>query len=175
MKTQHRLIFAAALLAAVSLCVAQTSGERKKANPATTKAGAGHVMVNTEEVNWGPPPPSVPAGAQAAVLAGDPSQAGTPYTIRIKAPDGYRVPPHWHPVDENVVVLQGVMMLGMGEKFNPARGHELRVGGYVKMPKEVRHFAWFKGESIFQVHGIGPFEVIYVNPADDPRNKPAPK
>jgi hypothetical protein len=35
----------------------------------------------------------------------------------------------------------------------------------------MRHFAATKGETIIQVHGIGPFEITYVNPADDPRKK----
>jgi hypothetical protein len=43
------------------------------------------------------------------------------------------------------------------------------------MPRGVRHFAWMKGDSIIQVHGTGPFEIIYVNPADDPRHKPGSK
>ena len=81
------------------------------------------------------------------------------------------VPPHWHPTDENVVVIKGTLMVGMGEKFNKAAAQELREGGFAKMPKDVRHYAWAKGETVLQVYGVGPFEVNYVNAADDPRNK----
>lgn len=41
----------------------------------------------------------------------------------------------------------------------------------MRMPKEMHHFAVTKGATILQVHGIGPFEINYVNPADDPRKK----
>ncbi|MDQ3175437.1 MAG: cupin domain-containing protein, partial [Acidobacteriota bacterium] len=98
-----------------------------------------------------------------------PSKAGAPFAIRAKLPDGYRVPPHWHPTDERIVVLQGTLGMGIGEKFDPAAGHELPVGSYALMPKEMRHFVWAIGETVIQVAGTGPFEVNYVNPADDPR------
>jgi hypothetical protein len=43
------------------------------------------------------------------------------------------------------------------------------------MPKGVRRFAWAKGDTVIQVHGVGPFEVNYVNPSGDPRKKPGSK
>jgi quercetin dioxygenase-like cupin family protein len=129
-----------------------------------------HVMVMPDQIHWGPAPPALPPGAQIAVLAGDPRKAG-PYTMRVKFPDGYKVPPHWHPVDENVTVLQGMFNMGRGETFDRSATRELPVGSYVLMPKTMRHFAWAQGETIIQVHGMGPFEINYVNTADDPRAK----
>jgi quercetin dioxygenase-like cupin family protein len=130
----------------------------------------GHVMVRPDDIKWGPAPPGLPAGAQLAVISGDPSKAG-PYVIRAKLPDGYKVPPHWHPSDENVTVLQGTFVAGKGEKFDANAAQELPAGSFVRMPKGMRHFALSKGETIIQVHGIGPFEINYVNAADDPRKK----
>src|SRR5262245_51555026 len=127
-----------------------------------------HVMVKPDAMKWGPAPPSLPAGAQAAVLVGDPSKNG-PYVIRVKMPDGYTVPPHWHPVDENVTVIQGALRIGEGEKFDESKLEELPAGSYMRMPKTMRHFARTKGETILQLHGTEPFEITYVNPADDPR------
>jgi len=138
------------------------------------KANKGHVMVMPDGLKWGPAPKGLPPGAQLAVLVGDPSRAGAPYVIRARFPDGYRVPPHWHPVDENVTVLKGTLGMGLGEKFDRKAGKELPAGSFSHMPKGTRHFAWAKGETIIQVHGIGPFEIHYVNPKDDPRKK-APK
>jgi len=129
-----------------------------------------HVVVRPDDVKWGPAPPSLPAGAKFAALSGDPSKAG-PYVIRAKLPDGYKVPPHWHPTDENVTVIKGTLMIGKGDKFNADASEALPAGSFMRMPKEMRHFAWAKGETIIQVHGIGPFEVHYVNAADDPRKK----
>ncbi len=134
--------------------------------------GEGHVIVPLAETKWGPAPPSLPPGAQLAVLEGDPRMKGATYTIRAKLPDGYKVPPHWHPVDENVTVLKGTLILGRGEKFNLKGAMELTAGTFSHMPKGMHHFAQAKGETIIQVHGVGPFEVHYVNPEDDPRKKP---
>jgi quercetin dioxygenase-like cupin family protein len=130
-----------------------------------------HVVVRPDAIKWVPAPPSLPPGAQIAVLVGDPGKPGLPYAIRAKLPDGYKVPPHWHPTDENVTVLKGTLMVGKGEKLDPAKMEELPAGSFMCMPKSMRHFAMAKGETIIQVHGMGPFDVNYVNPADDPRKK----
>jgi hypothetical protein len=129
-----------------------------------------HVMVRPDDIKWGPSPSALPAGAKAAVLSGDPSKAAS-YVLRLKLPDGYRVPPHWHPTDENVTVIKGTFMVSKGDKFNSDASEAMPAGSFVRMPKEMRHFAWAKGETIIQVHGIGPFEINYVNAADDPRKK----
>jgi hypothetical protein len=134
-------------------------------------ADTDHVVVRPAAIKWGPAPPSLPAGSQFAVLVGDPTKSGVPFVIRAKLPDGYKVPPHWHPSDENVTVLQGALMIGKGEKFDPSALEELPVGSFMRMPKTMRHFAQAKGETIIQVHGVGPFEINYVNSADDPRKK----
>jgi hypothetical protein len=129
-----------------------------------------HVAVRPDDLKWGPAPPGLPAGAQVAVLTGDPGKS-VPYVLRAKLPDGYRVPPHWHPTDENVTVLKGTLMIGKGEKFNAKASEALPAGSFMRMPQGMRHFAWAKGETIIQVHGIGPFDITYVNAADDPRKK----
>jgi quercetin dioxygenase-like cupin family protein len=132
---------------------------------------AEHTMMNAAELKWGPAPPSLPPGAQLAVLDGDPSKAGQPFSMRAKFPDGYRVPPHWHPTDERVVVIQGTFMMGIGDKVDMPSMHALTAGGFAKMPAKTNHYAAAKGETIIQIYGTGPFEVTYVNPSDDPRKK----
>jgi anti-sigma factor ChrR (cupin superfamily) len=165
------------VLAAAAAITAGTAGAQtaEKAKPAAKPAAAApkpkHVMVAASDVKWGPGPPSLPPGAQMAVLDGDPAIAGKPFVIRAKFPDGYRVPPHWHPADENVVVLSGSFSAGVGDKFDEGSMMALAPGGYAKMPKMTHHYAMSKGETVIQVHGTGPFAVTYVNPTDDPRNK----
>jgi anti-sigma factor ChrR (cupin superfamily) len=163
------------VLAAAATIAAGTAGAQtaEKAKPAAKPAAAApkHVMVSPSDVKWGPGPPSLPPGAQMAVLDGDPAMAGKPFVIRAKFPDGYRVQPHWHPADENVVVLSGSFSVGIGDKFDEGSMMALAPGGYAKMPKMTHHYATAKGETVIQVHGMGPFAVTYVNPADDPRNK----
>jgi quercetin dioxygenase-like cupin family protein len=161
---------ALAIVAAAALCLAQTS--KKKTMPAqTADTSATHVLLTPAQMQWGPAPPSLPPGAQLAVLAGDPSKAGVPFTIRVKLPDGYKIPPHWHPEDENVVVIEGALMMSLGDKFDESSGHEMTAGSFALMPKGVRHFAWAKGETLIQVYGIGPFAINYVNQSDDPGKK----
>ena len=162
-------------LAAAAAIAGGTAGAliAQEAKPAAkpAEAAAKHVMVAASDVKWGPAPPSLPPGAQMGVLDGDPSVAGQPFVIRAKFPDGYRVAPHWHPTDENVVVISGSFSVGTGDTFNEGTMMALAPGGYAKMPKEVHHYAMAKGETVIQVHGTGPFVVTYVNPTDDPRNK----
>jgi hypothetical protein len=131
----------------------------------------GHVVARPAAIKWGPAPPSLPPGSQMGLLVGDPSKPGVPYVLRAKLPDGYKVPPHWHPSDENVTVLTGTLLVGKGEKLDPSTTEELPAGSFMRMPKTMRNFAIAKGETVIQLHGVGPFEINYVNPADDPRKK----
>ena len=108
-----------------------------------------------------------------AVVSGDPGKAGT-FVVRLKAPAGFKVAPHWHPTDENVTVISGTFALGMGEKFDAAALKAAPAGGYGLMPAEMRHFAMAKTAVVVQVHGTGPFALTYVNPADDPSKRVAP-
>jgi quercetin dioxygenase-like cupin family protein len=168
---RYCIIIAMTVLASVAL----VSGQSNKAGNSQMGASSSHTMMTPNDVKWGPAPPSLPPGAQLAVLEGDPTKAGGAYVIRAKLPDGYKIPPHWHPVTENVTVIEGSLFVGMGEKFDQATGHELTAGGFASMPTGVRHFAWAKGETVIQVHGVGPFEFVYVNPTDDPRKKSSVK
>ena len=135
------------------------------------QAPGADVFASTKAIKWGAAPPVVPKGAQAAVLAGDPFKDGSEYTLRLRMPGGYKIPPHWHPTDKNVTVLAGKLGAGMGDKFDPASGEIINSGGFVRMPREVHHFAWAMGPTTIQVSGLGPFAFHYVNSADDPRNK----
>lgn len=127
-----------------------------------------HVMFAAADLKWADAPPSLPAGAKIAVLEGDPGKAG-PFTIRLKTPAGYKVPAHTHPTAEGITVISGSFSMGTGPKLDEAAGHEMSVGAFALMPAGTPHYAWSKSESIIQVHSTGPFEINYVNPADDPR------
>lgn len=130
-------------------------------------AAAPHVMMSPGDLKWGDPPPSLPPGSRLAVVSGDPTQA-QPFVIRAQVPAGYKVPPHWHPGVENLTILSGTVALGMGEQWNDAAMTTIPVGGYASLPAEMRHYFLARTAATFQVHGMGPFVVNYVNPADDP-------
>lgn len=113
---------------------------------------------------------NLPPGAQVAVLEGDPSKAEF-FTMRIRMPDGYRVPPHRHAKHERVTVISGVLNLGSGDRFDAAKTRALGAGTYSSMPAGMTHFGWATGETVLQLSTIGPWTITYVDPNDDPRTK----
>jgi len=121
------------------------------------------------EIKWIDAPPSLPKGAKIAVLEGNPFKEG-PFVFRVKLPDGYRIPPHTHTKPERITVLSGTFNIGMGEAFDEAKGKAMPAGTYGQWPAGMKHFVWSKGETVLQFHGIGPWTIQYVNPADNPRN-----
>lgn len=127
-------------------------------------------QVNPANLKWGAAPPGLPAGARLAVLSGDPGKQGM-FTIRLRFPPGYAVPPHHHPTDELVTVINGQLSLGMGDTMRRARASSLVTGGYAVAPANMNHYAFTRGGATVQITAHGPFEIIYVNPKDDPRRK----
>jgi anti-sigma factor ChrR (cupin superfamily) len=126
--------------------------------------------INADELQWGPAPNAFPAGAQIAVISGDPFNEGL-YVLRLKMPADYKIPAHNHPTSEYITVLSGDFHIGMGDKLDPQKGQLLRTGGFAEAPAKMNHYAWSTNETVVQVHGQGPFAITYVNPEDDPRNK----
>jgi quercetin dioxygenase-like cupin family protein len=159
---------AVAVLGLLSAPGLNAQAKKQTSPPAATPAK--HTMVTADELTWGPAPPGLPPGAQLAVLDGDPGKAGV-FTIRGKFPDGYKVPPHWHPSDEHLTIVSGALKVGTGAKWDDASMHTLTTGGYAKMVKRMNHYVQAQGETIVQLTAMGPFEITYVNPKDDPRKK----
>lgn len=135
---------------------------------------AGAQGANGTDFKWGPAPAVFPAGAKMAVLAGDPSK-NEEFVVRLDLPDGYTIAPHWHPTDEHVTVVKGTFLVGMGDKIDPAKMMTLPTGGFVTAPARGHHYARAKGHTIVQVNAMGPFQLTYVNPADDPSKAVAKK
>jgi quercetin dioxygenase-like cupin family protein len=147
----HKLLFVsvAALLAAAP------------AQAKTHKAG----------LKWSAAPPALPAGAQMAVVKGDPGKPGA-FTIQLKFPANYAIPPHHHPTDETVRVLSaGQLNYGMGDKLDKANAGTLTKGYHVVMAAEMNHWVFTTDPVEVQVSGTGPFAIVYVDPKDDPRTK----
>jgi len=122
---------------------------------------------DTSDLKWGAAPSSLPKGVQMAVLSGDPSKDG-PFVLRLKMPDSYVVPAHHHPTAENVTVVSGSFHAGMGDKVDKSKATEFKPGGFASLPANMNHFAWATTETVVQVHGNGPFVIVYADPADDP-------
>ena len=132
-------------------------------------AGA-HTMLTSSELQW-TDAVGLPPGTKVAVIEGPMSEA-VPFTVRIKFPAGTKVPPHWHPAIEHVTVISGVFKAGLGDKLDESKTRALPVGSIAIMQPKTTHFGMFDEETILQVHGFGPWQIDYINPADDPRKKP---
>ena len=149
------------LCAAIGLALFATTGWAQHAGQ--------HHYVAAKDLKWAAVP-SLPAGAQITVLEGPMNQAA-PFTVRLKFPAGYRIPPHTHPAVERVTVLSGTFHMGMGEKFDPKAAQAVRAGELMIMQPGTAHYAWAEGETVVQLHGMGPWGITYINPADDPRKR----
>ena len=140
---------------------------------ATAAAQSTHTLVPADKVQWGPAPPVLPAGAQISVLEGNPSEKGA-VTLRLKFPANYNIPAHWHSMTERLTVLSGTFHVGMGDKLDRHASQTLEPGGFVSLPASMRHFAWTTAPTVVQINLEGPFDIVYVNPADNPQ-KPLTK
>lgn len=168
------MMVSAAALVSVAAFAADPTTPAPASTPAMTEKTVGatveqHILVKPADVKWGDGPATLPAGAKMAVIEGDPKAPNALFTIRIKVPDGYKIAPHSHPADEHVTVISGTFNMGMGDAFDKKATAALGAGSFAVMPKGHHHFAWAKGETVVQVHGVGPWGIVYVNPADDPR------
>jgi len=178
--SSHKFVFVTLLA-----LLAWSAGAQKQA-PAKTSAAAVKqraMVVQPGSEKWGDVPaaalvgtPSVPMGGtlRLAVIQGDPTTAGRTYTLRLSCTDGLKIAPHWHPTTENVTVLKGAAAVGMGSKWDDAALQDVPTGGFFYAGPQMRHFAQCKGDTILQVHGIGPFVVNFVSPDESqPAKKPS--
>jgi uncharacterized RmlC-like cupin family protein len=128
------------------------------------------IVAHPGTLKWGDAPNVLPAGAQLAVITGDPGKPGT-YVIRVKVPAGYEIPAHWHSTAENLTVISGSVHVGMGPKLDKSNSTKLEAGSFVYLPPKMNHFLWASVPAVFQIHAEGPFDIVYVDPADDPSKR----
>jgi uncharacterized RmlC-like cupin family protein len=152
-----------ALLIAAALMAAPLAFAEEAAAPAEHA----HTMIAAADLKWMDGPPVLPPGQKAAVLFGDPGKPGL-FVLRVKVPANYKIPPHWHSTDETVTVLSGAVMMGMGDKMDAKTATTLAVGAFAAMPAKTHHFFFTKAAAVIQVSGVGPFDINYINPDDNP-------
>jgi quercetin dioxygenase-like cupin family protein len=155
MRTRRLLVLASSALALFGLGLSLRGQDKKE-------SAAAHKIVHYGDLKWTP----IIKGCDFAVVSGDPDAEGSPFVVRFRCADGANVPAHWHPTDENLTVLKGTFLIGMGDSYDETKLQTMNTGNFLSMPKEMRHFATCKGETIVQVHGAGPFKVNWVNPAE---------
>ncbi len=131
-------------------------------------ASSDHTILTPNDVKWGPAPASIPKGAEAAVIFGDPSKEGQ-FAMRLKLPTGYHIPPHTHPKPEIVTVLSGVLLLGEGATADKDIAVPLPAGSFFVMAPGMQHFVYTDQETVLQLNSTGPWALTYVDSKDDPR------
>lgn len=110
-------------------------------------------MVKAGEVQWQDYPGRT--GVKLAVILGDPAKPG-PFIMRVRFPEGYRLPAHTHPAQEHTTILSGALRIGYGTR-DDGSGEILRAGSLVITPADIPHFIATAGETVVQTHAIGPW------------------
>lgn len=152
----------------VALALPLTAGAQQKPQPAATQQAQPMVMteVDTRDIKWSPiEVPGFPSGLKIAALAGNPDKAGEPYTLRLSFPAGYAFPAHWHPMAENLTVISGTFYLAMGDKSLEGAAKRYVAGDFLSIPGKMSHFGHVAGETVIQLHGLGPFQITLTGAA----------
>jgi hypothetical protein len=121
-----------------------------------------------EGVEW-VPATLFPRGALLAVLSGDPALPGQT-TAALWLPDGYRVPPHFHPMGERLEVRQGTLLVGMGKRFDLRKTDTLRTGDTAFTPAGMHHYWVARGRTVVALTFDGPYTITYANAYEAPRS-----
>lgn len=137
MKT-NRLVVVCAVWVGLSMVAIGAGSQEKK------ESGEAHKIVHFGDLKWTP----IIKGCEIAVVDGNPDAEGQPFVVRFHCVDGAKTPPHWHPTDENLTVLKGAFLVGMGETFDESKLQTMNTGNFLVLPKEMRHFAMAKGDMI---------------------------
>jgi quercetin dioxygenase-like cupin family protein len=157
----YKAMIGLAVGAALALSLAMTHQTAFAEDP-------GHTVIAPDAIQWKAAPPTLPAGAQAAVLYGDPTKEGL-FAMRLNLPKGYQIPPHTHPKPEVVTVISGTARLGMGEIADQETAERLPTGSFFALPAGMPHYAFAEEDTIIQLNSFGPWSLNYVRPEDDPR------
>jgi quercetin dioxygenase-like cupin family protein len=118
-------------------------------------------------------PPVLPPGALIAVVSGDPTGPGE-FTLLVSMPNGYRIPPHFHPSYEHVEVKEGTLLVGIGDVLDQKRTQALAVGDSATAPAGTHHFSIARGQTVVSATFIGPYTITYLHAEDAPRPRNFP-
>ncbi|HWQ95445.1 MAG TPA: cupin domain-containing protein [Gammaproteobacteria bacterium] len=144
--------------------------EDKQAAPSQTTLAKRAIQFTPADFTWVDAPRSMPAGTKIQVLEGNPTRAGL-FTMRVKLPAQTTLMPHSHPQDERVTVLSGAAYVGFGDKLDLKLAKQYATGSYYVNPARLHHYVYFGEETVVQFTGMGPWEIDYLKPPEQPKKK----
>jgi quercetin dioxygenase-like cupin family protein len=103
--------------------------------------------------------PGFDPGVKLAVISGNPNAESGDYVLRLSFPARYKFPAHFHPMAENLTVLSGELMVGMGTKPDQKKLTGYKAGSFLYIPGKMPHFGGARGPTIVQLHGRAPFKI----------------
>ena len=127
---------------------------------AASAAGA-PTVVSSDTAKWQPVQQFI--GWEMAPIVGNPQTPGAYYAYLLKAPAGGKAPPHFHKMTENVTVLSGTVLFGLGDKIDMAKANAFGPGTVASIPAGVHHYAVAKTAIVIEVSGIGPDTTTFVH------------
>lgn len=152
------------------LILTLAAGLALTAAAASSQAPATHRIIPAGDIVWVPAPATLPAGAQTALLYGNPAGDGL-FAMRLKVPKGYQLPLHTHPGQEIVTVLQGKVRLVVGSMANAASAPPLTAGSFYITEPGTPHTLLVEEDSVIQVNSRGPWGIDFVDPVEDPARR----
>jgi len=115
------------------------------------------LQVCETDLQWSDKKPPLLPGARVAVVEGNP-KAGGHFTLRLKFPPYYKIPPHTHPVDERTIVLKGAINIGFGDVLDTSNAKRLTPGCFYLNPAGVHHYFFTSSEETeIQISTNGPW------------------
>lgn len=103
-------------------------------------------------------------GLEIAVVDGDPSVAGQPFTMMLRLADGAWIQPHTHNVAKRLLVVSGALLVGHGAVLDSTQVQRMPAGSFLLMPPDHAHYEGGRGLTVVALYGIGPLRTIPVPP-----------
>jgi len=144
----------------------QAGAPAAAAAPAAMVSGAVRLLAGQED--WKQAAPPMPPTARVALIEGDPTKAGT-FTMRVKLPAGFALPPHTHTTTERTTVISGAVWVGLGIQADKQHAQRLVAGSFYLNPKDAPHFLFTDEEAVLQVTAEGPWETHLAPPPEGAR------
>ena len=136
-------------------------GEQDAAS-AVEPAAEENVSYEGADLPWGEPD----NGMQYLALYGDSGAEGQPFVFRLKVQTGFELGPHTHPITEHMTVLSGRFFVGIGETLDREAATAYGPGSYLAIAAGVPAYMWAEGETVVQVHGVGPLATEFITPPE---------